>query len=272
MAITKQEVQEVGFEHSLRGYDVEQVDVFLERVADEVGAMNEHIEELEEKLKSTAEELESAREQLAAVSAQEQADPHELEQATLREQEAQAELDVANDRASAESKRAEEAEAKIAELTEQLEEKNRLDNVIAEAFIAAQKSAEQLREDARVEADRIYQESEAKAREFIRESLAKKAAVDSEVKTLRAAAQKFRTEYLDMLDHFTALAKQEFQNLPDLTVSDEEISAELPDIHSMPGVEVQSASVELEEDDLPRLTTDQIPKIDVPPIISTSGE
>ena len=50
MGITALEIQNEGFEHGLRGYDVKQVDEFLERVATEVDAMNAEIDELKAKL------------------------------------------------------------------------------------------------------------------------------------------------------------------------------------------------------------------------------
>ena len=54
MSITALDIQQQGFEHSLRGYDVEQVDVFLERVAQEVDALVTENEQLKEQLESAA--------------------------------------------------------------------------------------------------------------------------------------------------------------------------------------------------------------------------
>ena len=68
MAITMQDIQDEGFEHALRGYDVGQVDVFLERVANEVDAMNKRIEELESELKEAKDEISKTREELAQAS------------------------------------------------------------------------------------------------------------------------------------------------------------------------------------------------------------
>ena len=50
MAITSRDIQYQAFKHSRRGYDVEQVDVFLERVAQEVDDMNRTIEQLNAQL------------------------------------------------------------------------------------------------------------------------------------------------------------------------------------------------------------------------------
>ena len=93
MAITMQDIQDEGFEHALRGYDVGQVDVFLERVANEVDAMNKQIADLESQLKEAKDELAKTRGELAEANAEALASPDELEQANLVELErARAEL------------------------------------------------------------------------------------------------------------------------------------------------------------------------------------
>lgn len=274
MAITMQDIQDEGFEHALRGYDVGQVDVFLERVANEVDAMNKQIADLESQLKEAKDELAKTRGELAEALAS----PDELEQANLVERELRSELEVVKERLAAATARAEEAEAKIEPMQERLEEKKSLDNAIAEAFIAAQRSAAQIKEDARIEGDRIYRESEAKAREFIRESLAKKAAIDNEIKALSEYSQKFREQYLDMLERFTAHAKEEFSNLANQGVTDEAVEAELPkiDMRRIRVDEVSVADVEEEDDDekdeLPRLSTQQIPQINIPAILPEEDE
>lgn len=278
MAITMQDIQDEGFEHALRGYDVGQVDVFLERVANEVDAMNKQIADLESQLKEAKDELAKTRGELAEANAGALASPDELEQANLVERELRSELEVVKERLAAATARAEEAEAKIEPMQERLEEKKSLDNAIAEAFIAAQRSAAQIKEDARIEGDRIYRESEAKAREFIRESLAKKAAIDNEIKALSEYSQKFREQYLDMLERFTAHAKEEFSNLANQGVTDEAVEAELPkiDMRRIRVDEVSVADVEEEDDDekdeLPRLSTQQIPQINIPAILPEEDE
>ena len=264
MAITMQDIQDEGFEHALRGYDVGQVDVFLERVANEVDAMNKQIEELESELKEAKDELSKTREELAEASAASLTSPAELEQAGLVERELRSELEIAQGRLAAMTVRAEEAEAKLEPMQEQLGEKNKLDNAIAEAFISAQRSAAQIKEDARIEGDRIYHESEAKAREFIRESLAKKAAIDNEIKALDDYAQKFREQYLDMLERFAAHAKEEFNNLTTQGVTEAQVEAELPKLKTRGAHDRTDGVPTIDEDELPRLTTQQIPQINIP--------
>ena len=282
MAITKEDIQNEGFEHSMRGYNVEQVDVFLERVAKEVDVMNTRIGELEIQLASTKDELSNAQEQL---SARENLSPEELEQSKAREKQTREELEQAQAKLAdavvrAETAenlmrdaeiRAKAAEEQIAPLQEQLAEKNKLDSAIAEAFISAQRSAEQIKEEARAEGDRIYRESEAKAREFIRESLAKKAAVNNEIESLQTSMTKFKTEYLGMLARFTSQAKGEFKSMENVLVSDEDINAVLPNIEDMPGLSAQEEATEPEQtkisdDDLPKLKTQQLPQINIPSV------
>ncbi|MEI3377700.1 MAG: DivIVA domain-containing protein [Coriobacteriales bacterium] len=270
MAITMQDIQDEGFEHALRGYDVGQVDVFLERVANEVDAMNKQIADLESQLKEAKDELTKTREELAEASAASLTSPAELEQAGLVERELRSELEIAQGRLAAMTVRAEEAEAKLEPMQEQLGEKNKLDNAIAEAFISAQRSAAQIKEDARIEGDRIYHESEAKAREFIRESLAKKAAIDNEIKALSDYAQKFREQYLDMLERFAAHAKEEFNNLTQ-GVTEDQVEAELPKLKPR-ATHASDGMPTLDEDDLPRLTTQQIPQINIPSIMPEDGK
>ena len=267
MAITMQDIQDEGFEHALRGYDVGQVDVFLERVANEVDAMNKQIEELESELKEAKDELSKTREELAEASAASLTSPAELEQAGLVERELRSELEIAQGRLAAMTVRAEEAEAKLEPMQEQLGEKNKLDNAIAEAFISAQRSAAQLKEDARIEGDRIYHESEAKAREFIRESLAKKAAIDNEIKALDDYAQKFREQYLDMRERFAAHAKEEFNNLTTQGVTEAQVEAELPKLKTRGAHDRTDGVPTIDEDELPRLTTQQLPQINIPSIM-----
>ena len=288
MAITKEDIQREGFEHSLRGYDVEQVDVFLERVASEVDEMNLRIADLEEQLSKAKDQLGQANDKLGQANDKlaklgDAASSEELKAATEREQETRVELEQAQSKIAdaivraeqAESRmreaeaRASSAEAKLEPLQEQLAEKSKLDSAIAEAFIAAQRSAEQIKEEARTEGDRIYRESEAKAREFIRESLAKKASVNNEIETLQISLQKFKVEYLAMLDRFTTQAKGEFSDIEAILVTDEDINAVLPNIEDMPGLvadEKGPDQTRLSDDDLPKLTTQQIPQINIPSV------
>lgn len=53
MAITGAGIMDISFSISRKGYDVDEVDVFLERVAEEVDALNTKISAMEEVLVET---------------------------------------------------------------------------------------------------------------------------------------------------------------------------------------------------------------------------
>ena len=265
MSITALDIQNEGFEHSLRGYDVEQVDVFLERVAQEVDAMTTEISDLKQ-------QLSEAKDKLAEVEAAPVADAEDLAAAHERADRAQAELEktqskvadalvraeVAEGRVKAAEDRARSAEAQLKPLREKLDEKNKLDSAISEAFISAQRSADQLKEEARAEGERIYRESEAKAREFIREALAKKASILNEIEALQQSSDEFRERYLALIERFATEARENFADMEPPAVSDEEVDGLLPDIESMPGVD---ANLDAGEGTAPQLTTDALPQI-----------
>ena len=283
MSITAQDIENEGFEHSLRGYDVEQVDDFLERVAKEVDEMNKTISDLKEQLAAAQAELSERSQELDAARVEPEPDPLELESANRRADQATEELEKvqakaadalvraeeAEVRATAAEKRAAEAEALVEPLKAKLEEKNKMDSAIAQAFIAAQRSADQIKEEARAEGDRIYRESEAKAREFIREALAKKASINGEIEALELSAQRFRAEYRELLGRFTKQAESEFASVATPEITDDEVDAELPEIESMPGLTESTPVVtaptldfdEKEDADLPRISFDDIPEV-----------
>ena len=50
MAITAEDIHNQSFAIDRKGYDVDEVDVFLEHVADEIDYLNDRIAELEEEL------------------------------------------------------------------------------------------------------------------------------------------------------------------------------------------------------------------------------
>lgn len=148
------DIQQQGFSHSMRGYDVEEVDVFLEQVASEIEVLLHKNAELKSRLKNT-------EERLTSVEAQ-------------------------------------------------LEEKGKMDSAISAAFIAAQRSAEAMKEDARVAGEKVYRDAEAKSREIVREALVEKQKALNEIDHLKKSRERFRADYIAMLQHFSTEAEQVF--------------------------------------------------------------
>jgi cell division initiation protein len=174
------EIQEVRFGEVKKGYDPNEVDEFLERVAADVDTLNRALSEAATRIKAA--------------------------EARVKEAE----------------RRAEEAISKARETPAPAPApKPKDDSVISEdtiakAFIAAQKSAEALQEEARKEAERIYREAESKGRDIVREALSEKQKTLAELDRLRESSEAFRTEYLSLLKHFQADAQKRLAAFDDV--------------------------------------------------------
>jgi len=94
---------------------------------------------------------------------------------------------------------------------------------ISRAFIAAQRSADAMKEEARAEAEKTYREAEKRGRDIVRDAMAEKQRIIDEVDRLRESCEKFRSEYLSLLNHFAADAKKVMPVIeaavPDIAVS-----------------------------------------------------
>ena len=113
MAITAAEIHNMSFSIDRKGYDVDEVDVFLEHVADEIDAMNNQIAQLEGQLDD----------RFAGFDTPAHIEPVQA---------------GVSDQVLAEK------DARIAELERQLEAKKADDNAIAQALIIAQRSADEI--------------------------------------------------------------------------------------------------------------------------------
>lgn len=183
MAITAKEIQEQGFEHSRKGYDVEEVDVFLERVAQEVDNLNRQNSELRVRLAESQEATQIA--------------PPVDTNPSLS-------VELA------------EAQAQVAELKGKLEESDADTEAISAAIISAQKSADKIRQDARDDAKRIFDEAETKSREVIREALDRKKKTLDDLSRLKDTRDKFQNEYFTMVKKFEEEGAARFSDSDDI--------------------------------------------------------
>jgi len=193
MSITARDIQEQGFEHSRKGYDIEEVDIFLERVATEVDALTRQNQELRARLAEMANQQPVAAPVDTATSEADAARIADLEQQVV----------VYDQRIAG-------YDARVAELEQRLEQKGEDANAISAAIISAQKSADTIREEARIEGEKIYREAEGKAREIVRDALADKQQTLTELEQLKRSRDTFREEYQKMLTRFAKEAEKEF--------------------------------------------------------------
>ena len=210
MSITAQEIQEAAFEHSRRGYDMEEVDVFLERVAEEVDVLCMQNQELRARVAELQAQLQKAKEAApAAAPAPSAKDSIEVQETLL----------------SYENQIRDQA-YRIQDLEQQLAEKSADASAISAAIISAQKSADSIRAEARVEGEKIYRDAENKAREIIRDALTQKQQVILDLARLKGAQERFRNEYMALIKRFAIEGDKELSSdIADAVLAPEDLAA-----------------------------------------------
>lgn len=185
MAITAADIQNVSFSIDRKGYDVDEVDVFLEHVADEIDIMNRYIAELEDKL-----------------AAGEGAEVVEEENDTVFE-----------DAAPADSAEVAELQALIADLEAKLADKSANDNAISQALIVAQRSADEVLANARTEASNIIKDADEEADRIIGKAEADRLRIAESIRALETDRSDVRSEYREMLANFMADAQKKLAEI-----------------------------------------------------------
>ena len=186
MALTADEINNVSFSIDRKGYDVDEVDVFLERVADEIQAMTDQIAELKAK---------------AEAPLFEQPAPSEA-----------AEVAPIADSAEFEAKAA-EYEACIADLEAQLAEKAANDSAISQALIVAQRSADEVVANARTEASNIIKDADEEADRIIGKAESDRLKIAEAIRQLENDRNDVRAGYRDMLADFMADAQKKLAEI-----------------------------------------------------------
>ena len=173
MALTAADIQNVSFSIDRKGYDVDEVDVFLEHVADEVGAMNRQIEDLQAALNDALANQEAA----PAPAPVAPGDPAELQ-------------------------------ARIADLERQLSEKTVSDSAISQALIVAQRSADEILSNARAEASGIIKDADEEADRIIGKAESDRMKIAEAIRSLEADRDDVRASYREMLSSFMSDAQR----------------------------------------------------------------
>lgn len=173
MAISSADIQQQSFSIDRKGYDVDEVDVFLERVASEIDDLNSVITQLEDGF----------------------------------EQENEVPADGSHADALAEKDKI------IASLEAELEEKNANDQAIAQALIIAQRSADEIREAANNSADQIRQDAEDEAQRILDKANAEKDRVIEEIEKLEDEREETRADYQEILKDFIGDASKKLSDV-----------------------------------------------------------
>ena len=157
MAITSAEIHNQSFSIDRKGYDVDEVDVFLEHVADEIDGLNQQIASLQSQI---GEDTFAGFDRPATFDDEAFNEP-EPEHAAEQDDQPADSVDPAilaeKDAAIA------ERDARIAELEKQLESKKADGNAIAQALIIAQRSADEILANAKADAAATIKDAEDEA-------------------------------------------------------------------------------------------------------------
>lgn len=196
MAITSEDIQQQSFKIERRGYDVDEVDVFLEHVSDEIDALNNEIARLQAQLA----EAENAPMSVAPQT-------EDAEDAAV----------------------VSEKDARIAELEAQLTERKSEDNAIAQALIIAQRTADEIVSKARTDGENIRRNAEEEGQRILDKAGAEKQRIIEQISELTVSREKVREQYQDMLKDFIAASTKRLTEIGGDNTSDIVIPEELKD-------------------------------------------
>ena len=203
MAITSSDIQNQSFKIERRGYDVDEVDVFLERVASEIDDLNDEIARLRVQVKEAASasrtEVISGR---PAAASDEEAKPAGIDPALVAEK-----------------------DAMIAELEAKLRDRKSDDTAIAQALIVAQRTADEI--VSKADAGQTRQNAEDEGRRILEKANAEKQKVIDHINELSSSREKVREQYQDMLKEFIGSATQRLAEIGGEVTAGIDIPAEL---------------------------------------------
>ena len=224
MAITSGDIQNQSFKIERRGYDVDEVDVFLERVASEIDGLNDEIARLRLQLadahSSSAARTEIISERPASSSAEDSA---EL---------------AAKD-------------AQIAELEAKLRERKTDDTAIAQALIVAQRTGDEIVSKAKADAEKTRVNAEEEGKRILDKANAEKQKVIDHINELSSSREQVREQYQDMLKEFISSATQRLAEIggevtAGITIPPELLDTSTPDL-SAATVAAEGAAKEAEK-------------------------
>ena len=199
MAISAEDIRTASFATTsagAEGYDFDEVDVFLDHVADEVEAMNKQLEELKGQV--------AAGETAAVPAAAAETAPA----ASAAEVGADAAAEIA-----AQASRIKALEAQVADLEAQLAEKAANDSAISQALIVAQRSADEVVANARAEASGIVQEAHGEADRIVNKAESDRQRIIEAIRALEGDRNQVRGEYREMLANFMADAQRKLADI-----------------------------------------------------------
>lgn len=193
MAITASDIHNQSFSIDRKGYDVDEVDVFLEHVADEIDILNETVANLQEQLD------ESKFSGFDAPAAPTMAMPEVTAAETIDTSEWEAAVA--------------QRDARIGELERQLEDSKADGNAIAQALIIAQRSADEILAKANANATETIQDARDEAQRIIDRANTDRQDVVDAIRKLQDDREDAREAYADLLKDIISDASRKLADI-----------------------------------------------------------
>lgn len=194
MAITVKDIHEIEFRKVSKGYDIEEVDDFLDALAEQLGKMLSESDDMKTAL---------ATAQAEAKAALDEADiARKALDMTLAEAEA-----AKKEAAEAEAARAEEALNAAPAFNEPSYFKN-LETTLRETLISAQRIADETIDEAQKQAQKILSEAEEQAAKIRDESVASAAQAKADYENLRVASREYKRGFSELIEAQSKLLKE----------------------------------------------------------------
>lgn len=202
MAITAEDIHNQSFTVDRKGYDVDEVDVFLEHVAAEIDALNEEIYQLQDQLAAYEgqETFDDDAEMDMDAAFAEPALPGE------EDEEVAEEAPVLSDS---------EKDARIAELERQLAESKTDASAIASALVTAQRSAQEVLDAAEAEAKSIRSDAEAQAADIVDRANSERSKIEDASDEMDRTYKKTCESYAEALKAFIDDANKKLDDIED---------------------------------------------------------
>lgn len=192
MAITASDIHNQSFSIDRKGYDVDEVDVFLEHVADEIDILNDTIAHLQAQLEEDRfSGFDAPASQTVAIA--------ETVAASVDTAEYDAQLA--------------QKDAIIADLERQLNDKRADDNAIAQALIIAQRSADEILAKANANATETIQDARDEAQRIIDRANTDRQDVIDAIRKLQDDREDAREEYADLLKDIISDASRKLADI-----------------------------------------------------------
>lgn len=204
MSITSEDIHNQSFTVDRKGYDVDEVDVFLEHVAAEIDGLNDQIDDLLARI-----------EELTGEKASFEDEPMDMDAAFAEPAMPVDEPDFSASNEKGTGASSDEKDARIAELEQALSEKETDASAIANALVTAQRSAKEVIDAANAEAKRIHNDAEAEASDIIDRANAEKTKIESAIEELDRTHKKTCEAYSEALKNFIDDANAKLDDIED---------------------------------------------------------